>query len=189
MQKHYDEAKVLQLLAQGDEEAFRILYNDHAPTIYSVARQYLQSTDMAKDLVQEIFSTVWLKRTEFSQVKSFSAYLYTMSRNLALKYIKKMSIDMLTSKEFIDRLDLNDASIEKYEHLFREAVAQLPPQRKHIFELAKVEGLSYMAIADRLKISPLTVKTHMEKALRFIRHHLHQHIGSFISLVFVVLGY
>ena len=46
--------------------------------------------------------------------------------------------------------------------------------------MAKVEGLSHEIIAQQLNISRLTVKTHMAKALQFIRHYLQPHVGTYV---------
>lgn len=61
---------------------------------------------------------------------------------------------------------------EKYERLLHEVVEQLPPKRKVVFNLVKVEGCSYEDAAKQLNISTHTVDTHMKKAIQFIRHRL-----------------
>ncbi len=89
MSADYDENEAVRLFIEGDEDAFSYIFNEYAPGIYKVAVRYLQSSEMAEDLVQEIFSTLWTKRDEFSGVLSFRAYLFTMSKNMAIKYLEK----------------------------------------------------------------------------------------------------
>jgi RNA polymerase sigma-70 factor (family 1) len=183
MQSNFDEAKALLLLKQGSEIAFKAIYDHYAPGIYRVANRYFQSGEMAEDLVQEIFSTLWLKRAEFSEVQHFRFYLFTMARNLALKYLKKMAKDALINQEFTDRLSLTDDGTELYEERLRQAVEQLPPQQRQVFNLAKVNGLSHEDIALKLKLSPSTVNNHLVAALKFIRQHVPRHTSAFLYLL------
>lgn len=176
------------MLAQGSETAFRQLYDKHWPAIYKVAYRYLQSADLAEDIVQEIFSKLWQKRTEFTEVQHLHVYLVTMTRNMAYKHLKKLAIEAVANYEFAKKetpsINAGEAAVldKQYEALLEQAVELLPPQRKHIFQLAKVEGLSHEAIAERLQISPNTVKNQMVAALQFIRHRLQHHISSVMLL-------
>jgi RNA polymerase sigma-70 factor (ECF subfamily) len=187
----YHENEVLALLAQGSEAAFRQLYERHWPGIYKVAYKYLHSTELAEDIVQEIFSKLWQKRTEFTEVQHLQFYLVTMTRNMAYKHLKKLATEAVANKEFAlkespVRNEGETAVLDKqYEALLEQAVSLLPPQRKHIFQLAKRDGLSHEAIAERLHISPNTVKNQMVAALQFIRHRLEHHITSVLVLAFL----
>ena len=75
---------------------------------------------------------------------------------------------------------------QQYAQLIQHAVGLLPSQQKQIFQMAKVEGLSHKDIAAQLKISHLTVKTHMAKALRTIRHYLQPHLSSYLLYAFLI---
>ena len=84
---------------------------------------------------------------------------------------------------------MNDTILDQqYAQLIQHAVGLLPSQQKQIFHMAKVEGLSHKDIAAQLNISHLTVKTHMAKALRSIRHYLQPHLSN-ICCVFSVICY
>jgi RNA polymerase sigma-70 factor (family 1) len=184
----YHENEVLALLAQGSEAAFRQLYDRHWPAIYKVAYRYLQSADLAEDIVQEIFSKLWQKRTEFTEVQHLHVYLVTMTRNMAYKHLKKLATEAVANYEFAKKetpaINAGEVAVldKQYEALLEQAVDLLPPQRKHIFKLAKVEGLSHEAIAEQLQISPNTVKNQMVAALQFIRHRLQHHISGVMLL-------
>jgi RNA polymerase sigma factor (sigma-70 family) len=75
---------------------------------------------------------------------------------------------------------------EMYLRLIQEAVDHLPAQQQLVFKLAKEEQLSYEAIGQQLQISPLTVKTHMQRALQSIRAWLQQH-GELLALLFLLV--
>lgn len=176
-------------LSQGDASAFRQIYDRYWPVTYKVAYRYLHAADLAQDIVQEIFSILWYKRAEFTEVRHLDFYLITMTRNLAFRYLKKMAHEEVAGQEFASRqAKVSDTAThalleDQYEELLKEAVEMLPPQRKRIFHMAKVEGLSHDAIAQKLEISPNTVKNQMVAALQFIRHRLQHHISGILYLV------
>jgi RNA polymerase sigma-70 factor (family 1) len=172
-------------LAQGNESAFRQIYDRYWHSIYKVARRYTKSPALAEDIVQEVFSTLWDKRTEFTAVNHLEAYLVTIARNLTYKTMRRLAFEetqknkFLSSQEFTDNT-FEDHLLEKqYEQLVEQAVSLLPSQQKTVFHMARVDGLSHDDIARQLNISRLTVKTHMAKALQFIRHYLQPHVHPF----------
>ncbi len=82
---------------------------------------------------------------------------------------------------------MNDSILDQqYAQLIQHAAGLLPSQQKQIFHMAKVEGLSHKDIAAQLKISHLTVKTHMAKALRSIRHYLLPHLSSYLFYALLI---
>lgn len=171
-----DEAAVLKMLAQDGtlaKAAFKMLYDEYAESIYATAWRFLKSHEQAKDLVQEIFANLWLKRTTFVNVHHFRSYLFIMTKHTALTFILKMTKDDQANKEFSDRVELHDSiMLERNDTILQNVLRELPPKRREVFQLAKLEGLSYEGIADRLNISPNTVNNHMKKALQFVRERL-----------------
>jgi RNA polymerase sigma-70 factor (family 1) len=188
--KPYDEKKVLELLAQGSEHAFTQVFDQYRPRIYRSALKFLKSQELAEEIVQEVFLKVWRRRGDLAGINNFNAYLLAMGRNLIFDSIKKVAQEAVANREFAyGRVHENGTEKmmleSQYEELLNKAVEQLPPQQKQIFKLAKVEGLSHEAIAEQLNLSRLTVKTHMAKALQFLRHRLQHHLSSFVFLATV----
>lgn len=182
----YQESDVLHQLALGSEIAFKQLYDRYWLHIYRVTKRYTRSSALAEDIVQEIFSTLWNKRSEFTEVLHLEYYLVTMAKNLTYKTLRKLAYEELAKSKYTEERSLVDDTLDdlllekQYEQLVQQAVKLLPSQQKQVFQLAKVEGLSHEAIAQQLNISRLTVKTHMAKALQFIRHYLQPHVGTYI---------
>lgn len=189
--KPYDEKRALELLAQGSEYAFTQVFDHYRPRIYHAALKFLKSRELAEEIVQEVFLKIWRRREELSQVSNFNAYLFAMGRNLIFDSIKKLSEESAASLEFAYGMTHENSTekmlLEKqYEELLNEVVEQLPPQQKQVFRLARIEGLSHEVIAEQLSISRFTVKTHMAKALQFIRHRLQHHLSSFAFLAILI---
>jgi RNA polymerase sigma-70 factor (family 1) len=180
----YCDNDLLVQLAQGNESAFRQIYDRYWYSIYRVTKRYTKSSALAEDIVQEIFSTLWNKRSTFIAVQHLESYLVTMAKNLTYKTLRKLADEEVAKSKFVSECDQADNTFEhlmleqQYAQLVEQAVGMLPAQQKQVFRLAKVEGLSHEAIARQLNISHLTVKTHMAKALQFIRHYLQPHVGA-----------
>ena len=183
---------VLRQLTEGNEMAFKQIYDCYWLSIYKTVKRYTKSAEVAEDIVQEIFTTLWNNRCGFTEVINLEYYLITMAKNLTYRTLRKMafeesvksnwSAENLKEEDCVENLMID----QEYDHLIKQAVRLLPKQQKQIFHLAKVEGLSHKAIAVQLKISHLTVKTHMAKALRSIRHYLQPHLGNYVFCVMLI---
>jgi RNA polymerase sigma-70 factor (family 1) len=185
-----EEKKVLELLAQGNEFAFTLLFDHYRGRIFTVAVRFLKSRELAEEVVQEVFLKIWTRREDLLTVLNFEAYLITIARNLVFDLVKDIARETITRNDFVSNVQqpigADEGLIEEqYRELLNEAVSQLPPQQKQIFRLAKVEGLSHQAIAEQLHLSRLTVKTHMAKALQSIRENLQHHIISICLLLLI----
>jgi RNA polymerase sigma-70 factor (ECF subfamily) len=173
----HNEDELLFQLKNGDQEAFSRLFNHYRPVVYNVAYKFLKSTVLAEEIVQDVFLKIWLKRNEMDAIKDFNAYLFIMARNFVFDRIKKMSYEMearsaLKTETFF--IDDTEYLVRQHQcqQLLKEAIELLPPQQKSVYNLAKVEGLSQERIAERMKLSKLTVKKHMAMALQAIRKYL-----------------
>jgi RNA polymerase sigma-70 factor (family 1) len=190
--KRYDLEKTLKLLAQGSQYAFTQLFDHYRGQIFSVALKFLKSRALAEEVVQEVFLKVWMRREGMVNVLNFEGYLFTIARNQIFDGIKDMAKESSARKEFAHRIQHVNSTDQplieqQYNELLHEALSQLPSQQNQIFRLAKIEGLSHQAIAEQLHISRLTVKTHMAKACKTIRHRLQHHITTTILLPMILL--
>jgi RNA polymerase sigma-70 factor (family 1) len=185
----YSRDEALVLLA-GEEkvayEVFKDLYEEYAESIYIAARQFLKSSELAKDLVQDIFTSIWLRRTQLEGVDNLESYLFGIAKNMACDLIKKTLKAEIARQEFTALMEGNNANgTEKYELHLEKIVEQLPSKRKQIFRMAKIEGLKYEVIAERLKISIHTVNHNITEALKFINERKH----DAITVIFLGLAY
>ncbi|HEX5169029.1 MAG TPA: RNA polymerase sigma-70 factor [Cyclobacteriaceae bacterium] len=180
------ERELLNLLAEGNEFAFKQIYDCYWYSIYKTVKRFTKSSFLAEDIVQEIFATLWKRRTSFGEVLQLEYYLISMARNLTYRTLRRMAFEedvknTLTREATVVESIGDDFLLDQqYQQLLQQAVRLLPSQQKQVFHLAKVEGLSHRDIAAQMNISHLTVKTHMAKALQFIRHYLQPHLGHYL---------
>ncbi|SEW54232.1 RNA polymerase sigma factor [Chitinophaga arvensicola] len=186
---NYDENRMLELLAKGSEYAFTELFSRYRTKVYSVAFRFLRSQAAAEEVVQDVFLKCWLKREALTEVKNLDAYLKTVTRNLVLNRFRKLANEAAAQQELSRRdIMVNDTDHlildHQYQEIIQAALGQLPPQQREVYRLAKEEGLSHEAIAARMQISTVTVKSHMARALQSIRRYLN---GSISILLLMTL--
>lgn len=179
----YNETALLLNIAQGNEAAFRTLFDQHWDNIYGVAFAFTKSPTLAEEIVQDIFLKIWLKRDQLPQVKNFNDYLFIIARNHIISLLRKKTTEQPFTEHLQNYFSEMGANPEEQfvcretEHLVHRAIEQLPPQQHLVYCLSREQGFKQEEIASQLNISVHTVKSHMNKALQFIRHYLHAHAG------------
>ena len=179
-------------LIEGDEKAFVALYNKYHRKIYYAAVKMTQSEDLAQDVTQNVFLKVWETRATLNPEKNFAAYINVICRNAIFDIFKKATLEETAKKElqqFAEVLENDgeeDDFYETYKNLLDEAIAALPPQRRVVFELCKLQEKTYDEVASRMNISRSTVQDHIVKANKFIREYLLIHGNVSFAMLFVI---
>lgn len=188
----YDEARLLQRLSTGDQQAFRQIFETHWEQIHAVGLKIFKSPDLAKDHAQDTFMKVWHNREQLNEVRNFRAYLNVLSRNLAIDQLRKKVFTVENEAYLLSyfSMDTPDAAktteYKELEQLLHEAVDHLPPQMQQVFRLSRFEGLSHAEIATRMNISRVTSKSYMVRALTAIRSYMsnYQYETLMVTLLF-----
>ncbi|WP_299552461.1 RNA polymerase sigma-70 factor [Seonamhaeicola sp.] len=188
----YDEKLLVKELSSGNEKAFKKLFDIYYQDIYVYSKSIIKSTEFAEGIVQDTFLKVWLNRENIDPKQSFKSYLYTIAKNHAFNFLQKAANNKKLREEIFykgkryanaaDRRIL-EADIERIKN---EAISQLPPKRRLIFEMSRYQGKSYKEISEELGISISTVKSQMSKALETLRHliQVHGDMSLIIALFF-----
>ena len=181
--------ELLRRLSEGDERAFRLIYNSYWKSVYRTAERYLRDSELAQDVVQEVFAGFWNKRDSFEHVENLESYLVVTTQHFTYRQLRKLAAESKNFEAYQSELsDVSNNEIEdmllskQYDELLAKAIEGLPPQQKQVFKLSREEGLSYEAIAARLQISQGTVKNHMVRALNTLRNVLAPHINASLVL-------
>lgn len=185
---------LLNNLRNGDQTAFAEIYNQYRSKIFVYACSLCKSPDIAEEIVQEVFIKIWQKRDQINTELNFGAYIKKITLNHVLNHLKKIAREKSLQQQlflFIEtiRNSTEDNLLEKeLLKTYDEAIAQLPPQKKLIYNLSRNEDLTHDEIAKRLNISKNTVKNHMVEATRFIRNYVNQN-GSVICFIIAASNY
>lgn len=167
---------LVKALGKGSVEAFDKLYRLFRPKVENVAKAVLgDNRQTIKDLTQEIFLKVWEKRSLIAAtVRDFDSYLFRMTRNEVLNYVQRHAKDHEQLDGGMQLLSSDDVilSVEGKEAQGQLArlIAEFPPQRKKVFELSRMEHLTYKEIAEKMGISQKTVERHLSLALKDIKN-------------------
>lgn len=185
---------LLNNLRNGDQTAFAEIYNQYRSKIFVYASSLCKSPDIAEEIVQEVFIKIWQKRDQINTELNFGAYIKKITLNHVLNHLKKIAREKSLQQQlflFIEtiRNSTEDNLLEKeLLKTYDEAIAQLPPQKKLIYNLSRNEDLTHDEIAKRLNISKNTVKNHMVEATRLIRNYVNQN-GSVICFIIAASNY
>lgn len=182
-----EEKTLLQALRKGKESAFRQIYDNYYGVLYLHAYSKLRDRETAKDIVHDLFATVWHKRESLVITGKLSSYLYASVRNKIIDYIAKEQseadyLESLTQRiggeyEAADYRLREKMLEEQIEHLLE----QLPPRIREIFELSRKQYLSHKEISRKLNLSEQSVRSYIKDALRVLRAKL----GAFSWVVLI----
>ena len=178
---NHNEKLLLSELKNGNEKAFRQLFDLYYQDIYGYSISLLKSKEAAEENVQDVFMKVWLHRENLNPDQSFKAYIFTIARNQAFNTLNKAANDLALKEavfyESQKSHEYGDYSIREADckKLRKQAMKQLPPKRKQIFKMSRKKGMSYEEISQELGISINTVRNQMSKALESMRVFFHVH--------------
>ena len=150
---------------------------------------------MAEDVIQDIFLKLWKNRAGLTEIDRFDSYLFRMAQNQCFSHFKRVAketviLAQLQKEAGVSETDAeNTLAAREIQQKIREVLAQLPPQQKLVYTLSREEGLKHDEIAERLNISPSTVKNHMIKALSFVREQMaaHARTGAYVSCLLAII--
>ncbi|WP_312788964.1 RNA polymerase sigma-70 factor [Sphingobacterium sp.] len=192
--KVLSDSELVSLLKKRDREAFAEIYDRYSMMIYYKVNQMLREEDIAKDIVQDLFTAIWEKSDLIRNHVGISSYLYVAARNRVLNYIQKAKTksDYLTE---IGRysLQVSDETLEKIDErdlmlLITSEIAKLPAKMREVFELSRLEDLSHREIAERLNLSESTVKKQVQNALKILKVRLSRYNSLGIMLLIFLRG-
>lgn len=180
-----DDDTLFRLIQKGDHTAFTHIYQKYAEKLYSLSFYYLKNKDTAENAVQHVFMQLWEFRMEIIVSISLKNYLYTMTKNFILNYMRDEARELANNYKLVSRQPQCEDSliddIEKqniYDKL-QLAIALLPKPKQQIVKM-KREGYSNQEIADILHISINTVRAHYSQCVKILR-------AKLISVLFIAL--
>lgn len=187
-----NEIALFRQIAEGNESAFRQVYYHYYRQLHGFLLHIVKSEPVAEEIVQETFARLWENRVSLAE-KGYSApWLFRVGANLGYDHLKKAAneaklytilsqapTDLMTNNvaDHIATIQGND--------LLERAISQLPAQRQAIFRLSRMEGLNHQEIADKLQISPNTVKNQLVTALKAVRQFMEN--AAHLLLKFILI--
>jgi RNA polymerase sigma-70 factor, ECF subfamily len=175
---------LMQGIQAGDRTSLQSLMNRYWAPLVGYAAARTACREDAEDVVQETFVRVWRHREKWNASGSVSAYLYRITRNLALNSRRDRRAQW--NREDRSGADLygsaaasspeDDYESQTLNDDVQRAINELSERRREIFMLSRFHGLSHREIAQTLGLSPQTVANHMTSALADLRKSLAQYL-------------
>lgn len=154
---------------------FEVLFKEFYNELCNYALKYTKNKEASEEVVQEVFSKIWEKRTFINIQISIKSYLYISVRNKCLQQINHNKTVKIYEK-YISKQERNEFAsphenlvYEETIEIFNNALKTMPEKCNVIFKLSRLEGLKHKEIADELKISTKTVEANITKALKILK--------------------
>ncbi|MDR1455526.1 MAG: RNA polymerase sigma-70 factor [Tannerella sp.] len=180
-----DEQRIIYLLKQGDNEAYRHVYEHHYALLCAVAHEYLGDRFLSETLVDDLIFHLWEKRATLDIAVSLRSYLVRAVRNRCCNYLQlaherrevPFSSVSATDSEYMQDSVSQDYPLailleNELEEKVRRAIENLPDDCRRVFVKSRFEDRHYAQIAAELGISVHTVKYHIRQALARLKDDL-----------------
>lgn len=172
---NFSDKELFGLLIQGNESAFSEMYRRYKEALYFHANRTLSNHDEARDMVQEVFTSLWAKRESLNIPDSVDAYLYGAIRNRILNYIAHQKVidryigSLDTFLSFSNNTTDHPLRHKQLENILLREIERLPKKMKEVFEMSRKQGMTYKQIAEELNISDQSVKKQIQRAIKILR--------------------
>ena len=176
----------LQRIGNGDEQAFRRLFQSYSPRLNQFAYSIVKLKEAAAEIVDDVFIKLWKQREKAPAISNIRVYLYVAVKNNSLNYLSSKAHRQITEPfNYIDiELSRDQAPDEKMisaelRDKITAAVESLPPRCKMIFKLVREDGLRYKDVAEILNLAVNTVDAQMVIAVKRISEKVQAHFTAF----------
>jgi RNA polymerase sigma-70 factor (ECF subfamily) len=169
-------------IQNGNATAFEKLYFNMQPRLFGFSRKFIDDSEVARDIIQEIFFEFWENRKIIIIKTSVNAYFFRILHNKCLNYIRNKKVQdkyvgymdiKLKEAELLffdqDQESYKSIFFKEIEDIYRISAENLPESCREIFVLSRRIGLSNKEIADQLSISVRTVENQIYRALKILK--------------------
>lgn len=184
-----EDQELVALLKTGDKIAFTAIYERYVRVLYTLVIRYVKNREDTLDILQVTFEKLWMLKEELIPSMSIKSYLYTMTRNAVLNYVRNRNNALIHNYKIVqqrgeieDDIYLQAEQRGEIQELFA-AINQLPEQQKKVAQY-RCEGFSNKEIAQIMGLSLNTVNSHYSQCLKNLKKKL-SYIVEFI-LVFIL---
>ena len=166
-------------LKDGDEYYFKQVFDQYHQKLYFFILYKTRSEYIAEEVVQMAFTKLWQCRQTLQEEYAISTQLFRIATTILIDFLRKYNnkdavtstLDIMEVERGIDSTNEKVSGAELQKRIL-QAVNDLPPVRKQVFEMSREQGMSYREIAETLSVSSKTVETHIYKALKQIKKHI-----------------
>jgi len=163
-------------LKQRDNDAYGYLYDHYSGSLYTIVKQIVQNTELANDVLQEVFLNIWRRIESYDPAKGrLFTWMLNVARNAAIDTLRSKSYqNSQKNQELTDNVNIGGQSTQTNIDTIglKKVLVRLKPEHRVLIELAYFKGYTHEEIADIEDIPLGTVKTRIRNALIQLREYL-----------------
>lgn len=184
-----NDTNLISSLKKGNEKGYTFLVKLYHKKLCVYAFSLSNDNDLAEDIVQNVFMSIWKNRLKLKNEFSVKSYLYKSVYNEFIDQYRKQKTVLTLEKKYIDALTYiveedDKKSLERLMKIVKKEIEKLPPKCKQTFLLSKEEGLTNIEIAEHLNVSIKSVEAHITKAFSILRKVLDNKVEGLLFLLF-----
>ncbi|WP_215222590.1 RNA polymerase sigma-70 factor [Echinicola shivajiensis] len=184
-----DSPQFIELIEKDASKAFELLFKLYYDKLFHLAKYYINDESDAEELVQDVFLKLWERRQGITHLNN--SYLFTMTKNACMDYLRHKKVVMQKSKALYDqamtdpmRFLHNETASKVLENelalKISESITALPKKQREVFVKSRIDGKKNGEIAQEMNISKRTVDTHISLALKSMRLQLKDFLTLFL---------
>jgi len=172
------ELEIIQAITKGSEQAFALLYERYSAKVYNIALSYTKEVEEAEEITQDVFVKIYKSSATFKGTSSLSTWIYRISVNTSLNYLKKKNRFTLFKGTLTESQSINfehpGVLMENKENAVAlyQAMDGLPNSQKTAFILSYIEDLPRQEVANIMETSLKAVESLLQRAKKNMRSEL-----------------
>lgn len=162
---------LLKRLQEGNEQAFRMLFEEFYASLCLFATRYLGDREEAADVVQEAFLKYWHRHTDFDSYRKIKSFLYVVVRHSCLNLLRNRNLRLHVFEELVEDSEQefqNQVMEEEVHRIFNHAIDSLPLQMRTVIHYS-LDGLKNSEIAEKMGLSEGTIHAYKKEAYKKLR--------------------
>ena len=190
-----DDKNLIRKLISGDVKSFEKIYNRYEKRLYYYILKLTKEELIAEELLQDVFLKIWDNRKTINPDLNFQAYIYKIANNKSLDYLRSKARREKLNKTFsqLATTSTNETEIAiifaQYESLLKDFIQKLSPEKQAIYQMSQQQGKSSEEIAQKLNISPKTVRNNQYHILKILKMKLLPHLDIGLPLLFIFFNF
>lgn len=172
LNERHNDTDIVRRVADGDEKAFTELFYTYYNRLGSFVQTLTRNREVTEEIVQEVFTKIWIDRKSLPEVKRFDSYLFVVCRNHALNHIRRIVTERGKAEAYLAEMETIQPAFEsKYRKdqydLIDQAVKLLPSRQQQVFALRR-QGFKNPEISEKMHLTVDSVKKYQHLAIKFI---------------------
>ncbi len=191
-----EDKNLIKRIKKDDGKAFEELFREYFAALHNYAAFYTGSSQIAEDMVHDVFYKIWDTRKTLNIHTSIKSYLFRSVHNNCIQYLRHLKVVKEYSKKHEARLQealimnrlyfetgLSKLMEKEIGDLVKEAISRLPEKTGDIFLMSRDMHMKNSEIAQKLDVTEKAVEYHITRALLILRQDLKDYLPCVMIII------